>query len=51
MKKKKQSKVVGVGPTAGGDLHEPEKLGWSASDMKKQSGNEMKNNNKMKIQK
>ena len=49
MKKKRQSKVVGVEFRAGGGLHRPEKLGWSASDMVKYLGNEMKNNDKMKI--
>ena len=59
MKKQRQSKVVGVELRAGGGLHEPEKPGWSAADMEKQPGNEMKNNNnkmknnnnKIKIQK
>ena len=49
MKKKRQSKVVGVEFRAGGGLHRPEKLGWSASDMVKYLGNKMKNNDKMKI--
>ena len=40
---------LGVELRAGGDLHGPEKLEWSAGDMAKQRGNEMKNNNKMKI--
>ena len=35
MKKKRQSKVVGVELRAGGDLHGSEKPGWSASDMAK----------------
>ena len=48
MKKKRQSKVVGVELRAGGGLDRPEKLGWSAGDMVKQPGNKMKNN-KMKI--
>ena len=49
MKKQRQSKVVGVELRAGGDLHGPEKPGWSGGDMEKQPGNEMKNNNnKMK---
>ena len=48
--KAKQSKIVGVELRAGGDLYGPEKPGWSAGDMEKQLGNEMKNNNnKMKI--
>ena len=35
---------------AGGVFHRPEKPGWSAGDMEKQPGNEMKNNNnKMKF--
>ena len=42
MKKKKQSKVVGVELRAGGGLHEPEKPGWSAGDMVKYPGNQMK---------
>ena len=41
-KKKKQSKVVGVELRAGGGLHEPEKPGWSAGDMVKYPGNQMK---------
>ena len=49
MKKLRQSKVVRVELRAGGGLHEPEKPGWSAGDMAKQPGNEMNNNNKMKI--
>ena len=50
MKKQRQSKVVGVELRAGGGLHGPEKPGWSAGDIEKQPGNEMKNNNsKMKI--
>ena len=48
MKKQRQSKVVGVELRAGGGLYGSEKPGWSASDMAKQPGNEMKNNNKMK---
>ena len=48
MKKQGQSKVVGVELRAGGGLHGPDKPGWSAGDMVKQPGNEMKNNNKMK---
>ena len=49
MKKQRQSKVVRVELRAGGGLHGPEKPGWSAGDMAKQPGNEMKNNNnKMK---
>ena len=48
MKKQRQSKVVGVELRAGGGLHRPEKPGWSAGDMEKQPGNEVKNN-KMKI--
>ena len=47
-KSKRQSKVVGVELRASEGLHEPEKLGWSADDITKQHGNEMKNNNKMK---
>ena len=47
--KKRQSKVVGVELRAGGGLHGPEKPGWSAGDMVNEPGNEMKNNNKMKI--
>ena len=35
MKKKRQSKVVGVELRAGGGLDRPEKLGWSAGDMVK----------------
>ena len=46
MKKQRQSKVVGVELRAVGDLHGPEKPGWSAGDMEKQPGNEMKNNSK-----
>ena len=42
MKKKKQSKVVGVELRAGGGLHGPEKPGWSAGDMVKYPGNQMK---------
>ena len=49
MKKKRQSKVVGVELRAGGGLHGPEKPGWSAGDTVNEPGNEMKNNNKMKI--
>ena len=33
MKKKRQSKVAGLELRAGGDLHETEKPGLSASDM------------------
>ena len=51
MKKQSQSKVVGVELRAGGGLHGPEKPGRSVGDMEKQPGNEMKNNNKIKIQK
>ena len=40
-------KVVGVELRAGGGHHGPEKPGWSAGDIEKQPGNEMKNNNKM----
>ena len=46
MKKQRQSKVVGVELRTVGDLHGPEKLGWSAGGMEKQPGNEMKNNSK-----
>ena len=49
MKKKRQSKVVGVELRAGGGLHGPEKPGWSAGDTVNEPGNEMKNNNKVKI--
>ena len=42
MKKKRQSKVVGVELRAGGDLRGSEKLGWSASDMAKLPGNKIK---------
>ena len=42
MNKKKQSKVVRVELRAGGVLHGPEKLGWSARDMVKYPGNKMK---------
>ena len=49
MKKQRQSKVVGLELRAGGGLHGSEKPRWSAGDMTKQPGNEMKNsNNKMK---
>ena len=48
MKKQRQSKVVGVKLRAGEGLHGSEKPGWSADDMEKQPGNEMKNNDKMK---
>ena len=48
MKKKRQSKVVGVELRAGGRLHGPEKVGWSAGGMVKEPGNKMKKNNKMK---
>ena len=49
MKKQRQSEVVGVELRAGGGLYGPEKPEWSAGDMAKQPGNEMKNsNNKMK---
>ena len=48
MKKERQSKVVGVELRVGGGLHGPEKPGYS-TNMAKQLGNEMKNNNnKMK---
>ena len=42
MKKRRQSKVVGVELRAGGDFHGSEKPGWSAGDMAKQPGNQMK---------
>ena len=42
MKKKRQSKVIKVELRAGGDLHRPEKPGWSAGDMVKQPKNQMK---------
>ena len=45
MKKKRQA-IVGVQLRAGGGLHGPEKPGWSAGDMVKQPGNEMKENDK-----
>ena len=45
-------KAVGVELRGGGGLHGPEKPGWSAGDMVKKPGNEMKNsNNKMKYKK
>ena len=42
MKKKRQSKVVGVELRAGGGLHGPEKPGRSAGNMVKQPENQMK---------
>ena len=42
MKKKRQSKVVGVQLRAGGGLHGPEKPRWSTGDMVKQPGNQIK---------
>ena len=42
MKKKRQSKEVGVELRAGGGLHGAEKPGWSAGDMIKQPRNQMK---------
>ena len=42
MKKKRQSKVVRVKLRAGGGLHGSEKPRWSAGDMVKESGNQMK---------
>ena len=49
MKKQRKLKVFGVELRAGGGLHGSEKLGWSAGDMVKQPGNEMKNNNNNKM--
>ena len=42
MKKKRQSEVVGVNLRAVGNLHGPEKPGWSAGDMVKEPENQMK---------
>ena len=46
MQKQRQSKVVRVDLRASEGLHGPEKPGWSASDMAKYPGNEIKNMDK-----
>ena len=48
MKKKRQSKVVGVKLRAGGDLHGSEKPGWSNGDMAWKYTTPKMNNNKTK---